>query len=100
MYRLRKTELTYVTNISRQAQRSKAKEEILGNENSLHTSTMKEASFRTTLHSCKVYHSLLLTFISFYFHVLVFVSFYKHPVGTMIWAWRVFRASVHVPGNV
>ena len=61
MYRLRKTELTYVTNISRQAQRSKAQEQILGNENGLHTSTMKEADFRTTLHSCKAYHVFLLS---------------------------------------
>ena len=61
MYRLRKTELTYVTNISRQAQRSKAQEQILGNESGLHTSTMKEAGFRTTLHSCKAYHVFLLS---------------------------------------
>lgn len=101
MYRLGKTELTYVTNISRQAQRSQAKEQILGNENgptALHTSTTKETGFRTVVKCTISFSSLNLHF--FLFSCTYFCIIYQHTVGTMIWAWRVFHASVYIPGNV
>lgn len=65
---------------------------------SSHTSTTKETGFRTVVKCTISFSSLNLLFLLF--SCTYFCIIYQHTVGTMIWAWRVFHASVYIPGNV